>query len=76
MKKKLLSAFTLRSIYKKGFKKGSTFWRIGFYVAVVFKILKWLFSKPQPEKIDEFELAPGEYTLSVKDDSKNKKSSK
>ena len=72
MKKKFVSAFTLRAIYKKGFTNGSTVWRYCFYLALVFKLLKWLFSKPSPEVIEEFELLPGQYSVTVKEKSKRK----
>ncbi len=73
IKKHLFSAFTLQAAYKKGFKEGSKLWRYGFIVVVLFRILKWLFTKAQPVVVDEYELAPGEYTVVVDKQSKGKK---
>lgn len=67
VKKKILRALSLKTVYKKGFKQGSTFWRFGFYVAVAVKIVRWLLSKPSPSRLEEYELAPGEYKVVVKD---------
>ncbi|MFN8015061.1 MAG: hypothetical protein U0R17_00430 [Acidimicrobiia bacterium] len=65
LKNKLLSAFTLQTAYKKGFRNGSKFWQFSFIVVLIFKILKWLFKRPNPQKIDEYELSPGEYKVVV-----------
>ncbi len=73
MKKRLFSVFALRTMFIKGFKNGSTFWRYGFYFSLIFKILKWLFSKPAPQKVDEFELHPGQYTINVTKNNKIRK---
>ena len=75
-KGKTNSIFALHAIYKKGFSNGSTFWRYFFYFTLIFKILKWLFAKPQPHKIDEFELEPGEYKLVMKENLKKNKKAK
>ena len=69
----MLSAFTLRAAYKKGFKQGSIFWKVGFFVAVAFKIFRWLFAKPLPTPVEEFEISPGEYRIVVNDSEKTKK---
>ena len=73
MKKKFLSFFTLSQAYKKGIRGGSVFWRYGFFIGILFKILKWIFSKPAPEKIQEYELAPGEYKITVSENEKSRK---
>ena len=67
-KKTLLSAFTLSALYKKGFKGGSLVWKIWFFVVIIFKVLRWFFSRPKPVPVEEYELSPGEYRIVVKDD--------
>ena len=73
IKKKLLSAFTLRAAYKKGFKQGSLMWKVGFFVAIAFKIFRWFFAKPSPTPVEEYELAPGEYRVVVDQAKESKK---
>lgn len=67
MKKTILSAFSLRTMYKKGFKNGSVFWKLVLIGSVLLKILKWLFAKPTPVKVQEYELEPGEYKITVQE---------
>lgn len=69
VKKKILRALSLKAVYKKGFKQGSAFWKFGFYIAIIFKVIKWLLAKPSPSRLDEYELSPGEYKVIVTDQS-------
>lgn len=65
MFKKLISTWSLKTAYKKGFKGGSTIWTYWFAVVVIFKIVKFLFAKPAPKVIDQYDLEPGEYKVTV-----------
>lgn len=66
----LFSKYSLSYAFNKGIRKGNIFYRYLFVFIVVIRIVKWLFSRSEPVKIQEYDLAPGEYRVVVEENEK------
>lgn len=62
--------FSLGHAFDKGIRKGNIFYRYLFIFIIVFRIVKWLFSKSKPQPLQEYELSPGEYRVVVTENGK------